>query len=63
MLKYGFIAQDVQSIMPDAVRKLYPEDENSKLGLETDAIYVALVNAIKEQQAKIEELQVLIANK
>ena len=59
-LKYGFIAQDVQKVMPDMVRKLNPKDEKSKLGLETDGIYVTLINAIKEQQAQIEELKARI---
>jgi hypothetical protein len=56
-LKYGFIAQDIESIMPDAVRKLNPEDKDSKLGLEIDAIYVAMVNAIKELKAEIDILK------
>jgi hypothetical protein len=54
-LKYGFIAQEVKEIMPDLARKL---DENSDyLGLETEGIFVTLVNAIKEQQAQINELK------
>jgi hypothetical protein len=57
MLKYGFIAQEVKNVMPDAVRRLNSTDENSKLGLETDAIYVAMVNAIKELKAEIELLK------
>jgi hypothetical protein len=57
MLKYGFIAQDVKNVMPDAVRKLEPNKPDSKLGLETDAIYVALVNAIKTLEARIKVLE------
>jgi hypothetical protein len=57
MLKYGFVAQDVKSVMPDAVRKLEPNKPDSKLGLETDAIYVALVNAIKTLEARIKVLE------
>ena len=53
-LKYGFIAQDVQKIMPDMVRKL---DSSDKLGLESDGIYVTLVNAIKELQQQILDLK------
>jgi len=56
-LKYGFIAQDVQKIMPDMVRKINPKDENSKLGLESQGIYVTLVKAIQEQQAIIDDLK------
>ena len=37
--------------MPDAVK------QGEYLGLEKDAIYSALVNAIKEQQAQINELK------
>jgi hypothetical protein len=56
-VKYGFIAQDVKPIMPDVVRKIDPKDKNSKLGLETDGIYVTLVKAIQEQQAIIDDLK------
>lgn len=55
-LKYGFIAQDVQSIMPDMVRKISPDGD--KLGLESDGIYVTLVKAIQELNAKIEALTI-----
>lgn len=53
-LKYGFIAQDVQLIMPDLVRAI--GDGSDKLGLESSGIYVAMVNAIKEQQSQIQSL-------
>lgn len=53
-LKYGFIAQEVKEVMPDMVRLLGSEDY---LGLESDGIWVTLVNAIKEQQAQIEQLK------
>ena len=67
-LKYGFIAQDVQKIMPDMVRKFnvsLTSDSSGvkvtkqveKLGLETDGIYVTLVKAIQEQQAIIDDLK------
>jgi hypothetical protein len=49
--QFGFIAQEVQEIMPDAVK------QGEYLGLEKDAIYSALVNAIKEQQTQINELK------
>jgi hypothetical protein len=53
-LKYGFIAQDVQLIMPDIVRTL--GNGSDKLGLESDGIYVTMVNAIQELSAKNEAL-------
>jgi len=71
-LKYGFIAQEVQKIMPDMVRKFnvsQTKDSSGvkvtkqieKLGLETDGIYVTLVKAIQEQQAIIDDLKKRIA--
>ena len=63
-LKYGFIAQEVQKIMPDVVRSFNVTKEVNgkntiiqKLGLESDGIYVTLVNAIQEQQAIIDDLK------
>lgn len=53
---YGFIAQEVQDVMPDIIETFTNEDEEY-LGLKIDGIYVALVNAIKEQQKQIEELK------
>ena len=61
-LKYGFIAQDVAKIMPDMVRKIEPNNPDSKLGLESDGIYVTLVNAIKELQQEIQDLKKQIKN-
>jgi hypothetical protein len=57
-LKYGFIAQDVKEIMPEIVREINPESK--KLGLESDGIYVTLVKAIQELNAKIEEQEARI---
>jgi hypothetical protein len=59
-LKYGFIAQDVQNIMPKIVRKLEPENPESKLGLESEAIYVAMVKAIQQLEARVKELEKLL---
>ena len=56
-LKYGFIAQEVKGIMPELARKLNAETDY--LGLETEGIYVTLVNAIKELKAELD----LIKNK
>jgi hypothetical protein len=49
--QFGFIAQEVQEVMPEAVI------EGEYLGLEKDAIYTALVNAIKELEARLKTLE------
>jgi hypothetical protein len=49
----GFIAQDVQKTIPQAVF----ENKNGMLSLQDRPIVAALVNAIKEQQAEIEKLK------
>jgi hypothetical protein len=54
-LKYGFIAQEVKGIMPELARKLNAETDY--LGLETEGIYVTLVNAIKELKAELDILK------
>jgi hypothetical protein len=51
----GFIAQDVQKVIPGAVHK--GKDKQGTLSLETNAILAALVNAVKEQQVQIEALK------
>jgi hypothetical protein len=56
-LKYGFIAQEVKEVMPDLARKL--EGNSDYLGLETEGIFVTLVNAVKELKAELD----LIKNK
>jgi hypothetical protein len=54
-LKYGFIAQEVQPIMPNIVRAI--GNGSDKLGLESDGINVAMVNAIQELKKEIETLK------
>ena len=49
----GFIAQDVQKAIPEAVG----QGKDGYLTLQDRAITAALVNAIKEQQKEIEDLQ------
>ena len=49
--QFGFIAQEVQDVMPDAVK------DGEYLGLEKDAIYASLVNAIKELKAELDILK------
>lgn len=47
----GFLAQDVQEILPEAVS----EDESGRLGTVDEAFTPVLVEAIKEQQSLVEE--------
>ena len=49
----GFIAQDVQEVLPELVR----ENEDGKLSLRDKGIVPILVEAIKELKAEIEELK------
>lgn len=50
---FGFIAQDFQKIFPDLVY----EDKSGYLSIDYVAVIPVLVEAIKEQQAQIEELK------
>lgn len=50
---YGFSAQEVQKVFPEAVKM----EEDGYLSLNIHPILVAYVNAFKEQQQQIEELQ------
>jgi hypothetical protein len=68
--QYGFIAQEVELVIPELVKeftiqpnKELQTEEQIRLGLEKDGIYVSLVKAIQEQQAQIEELKALILAK
>ena len=49
----GFIAQDVQKVLPELVR----ENDNGKLSLREKGIVPVLVEAIKELKSEIEELK------
>ena len=49
----GFIAQDVQKVLPELVRK----NENGKLSLRHQGITPILLEAIKELKDEIEELK------
>jgi hypothetical protein len=58
--QFGFIAQEVQEIMPDLINEFTiteDEEEVVRLGLDKEAIFVAMVNAIKELKAEIEILK------
>ncbi len=52
--KLGFLAQDLEKILPEAV--LYDEDEDSYY-IEYNTLVPLIVEALKEQQAQIEELK------
>jgi hypothetical protein len=51
--KYGFIAQEVQEIIPDIVSI----DSSGTIGLDTVSLIPFLVKSIKEQQETIEQLR------
>jgi hypothetical protein len=57
-VQFGFIAQEVQEVMPEAIKEF--GEDIKYLGLEKDAIYAALVNAIKELKSEIDELKAKI---
>lgn len=51
--RYGFIAQEVQEIMPDAV----VEDDNGYLSLNYEQMIAPLYALVHEQQTRIDELE------
>jgi hypothetical protein len=55
---YGFIAQELQEIIPDAVSVF--QEEEQLLAIRMDYIIPHLVKAIQEQQLQIEELKLKI---
>jgi hypothetical protein len=54
--QYGFIAQEVQSVMPELIREFESAD-GTRLGLEKEGIYAAMVKAIQELTARVVELE------
>lgn len=64
--KLGFIAQEVEQVVPDAVRHYVEEDDgtegyNNAYSVDYASMVPLLTNAIKEQQAIIEALEGRIA--
>lgn len=59
--RIGLIAQQVESILPEAVFTSSKEDEPKSI--DYNGMIGLLINAIQEQDAKIEELKALIAAK
>ena len=53
--QYGFIAQEVQKVMPDLVNPLQFKED--LLGLNKEAIYTILVKAIQELTARVQYLE------
>ena len=50
---YGFIAQDVQKVIPELIRK----NENELLSMRHQGVIPILVEAIKELEARVKELE------
>lgn len=65
--KIGFIAQEVESIIPEAVFDTgneldgHQEGDRTKLGMEYVAIIPVLVNAVKELSAEVDTLKTKVA--
>jgi hypothetical protein len=62
--QYGFIAQEVQTVMPDLVREFETKDGEetvTRFGLEKDGIYAAMVKAIQEMKSIIDDQAARIA--
>ena len=62
-LQYGFIAQEVQDVMPELVKEFTTKDgENDviRLGLEKEGIYATLVKAIQELKAENDSLKEIL---
>jgi len=55
----GFIAQEVEKVVPEAVTK--PKDATGTYGLKEENLIPILVEAIKEQQSEIEKLRAAVA--
>ena len=54
--QYGFIAQEVQMVMPDLVKEFETTEDGetvTRLGLEKEGIYAALVKSVQELNANL----------
>ena len=54
--QYGFIAQEVQQVMPELVKEFETTEDGetvTRLGLEKEGIYVALVKSVQELNANL----------
>ena len=64
--KMGFIAQEIETVIPDAVKHYPDEDDgtdgyNNAYSVDYASIVALLTNAIKEQQATIDDLKSRVA--
>jgi len=57
----GFVAQEVQQVLPDLIEEYKINDEENRLGLKMGDMIPTLVKAIQEQQAIITQLQADVA--
>ena len=57
----GFVAQEVEQVLPDLVGEFKYSDTEKKLGLKMGDMIPTLVKAIQEQQALIESLTTRLA--
>jgi len=53
--KLGLIAQEVADVVPEAV--VEPDDEDGYLGLSYESLVPVLVDAVKQQQDRIDDLE------
>ncbi|MBL7702716.1 MAG: tail fiber domain-containing protein [Ferruginibacter sp.] len=56
-LSYGFMAQDIQKIFPDAVKETEMKDGEKRLGINYQYFTVLAIKGLQEQQKIIENLQ------
>jgi hypothetical protein len=55
--EFYFIAQDIQKLMPDAVRPIGELEGEPTLGINEGAIVACLVNAVRELHEELQELK------
>ena len=58
--KVGFLAQDMQSVVPEVVKSMQQEDNKDLLCISYDQLTSVLVEAVKAQQAQIEDLKSVV---
>ena len=58
--KIGLLAQEIIEVFPELVKE--GDDKNGTLSVNYQGLVPVLINAIKEQQAQIDELKSLLNN-